>query len=149
MICREFFNIYCPRRSWSKVIFSQASVILFTGGGVCLSACWDITPDKADPLARRPPWQGDPLARRPPGKADHPPQQGDTPWQGGPPWQGRAPPCRADPPPPGRADPLARQTPPAQCMMGDTVNKRAVCILLECNSCYNSFLKFQLSHLAK
>ena len=31
--------------------------------------------------------------------------------------------------------PLARQTPLAQCMLGDTVNKRALCILLECNSC--------------
>ena len=41
-----------------------------------------------------------------------------------PPWQGNT--------------PLARQIhrqgdPPAQCMLGDTVNKRAVCILLECN----------------
>ena len=57
---------------WGKVIFSQASVILLTGGGVCLSACWD-TP----PLPGRPPCQGDPppskeipqgnpLPRRPP-----------------------------------------------------------------------------------
>ena len=56
-------------------------------------------------------------------------------------------PSKPDPPvkidPPDKADtPLARQTPPwqdrppsAQCMLGDTVNKRAVCILLECNSC--------------
>ena len=30
--------------------------------------------------------------------------------------------------------PRQEQTPaPAQCMLGDTVNKRAVCILLECN----------------
>ena len=42
------------------------------------------------------------------------------------PWQGR-PPSKADPP--GKADP------PAQCMLGDTINKRAVCILLECNPC--------------
>ena len=35
------------------------------------------------------------------------------------------------PPPP------ARQTPPAQYMLGDTVNKRAVCILLECNLVLN------------
>ena len=54
---------YRPQRSWGKVIFSQMSVILFTG--------------------------------------------------------------KADPPPP----------PLAQCMLGDTVNKRALCILLECNSC--------------
>ena len=57
---------------------------------------------------------------------------------------------RADIPPPGSihppgtrhplgADTLQEQTPPgtrhppAQCMPGDTVNKRAMCILLECN----------------
>ena len=34
--------------------------------------------------------------------------------------------------PPSRQSPL-EQTPPEQCMLGDTVNKRAVCILLECN----------------
>ena len=28
----------------AKVIFLHLSVILFTGGGVCLSACWDTTP---------------------------------------------------------------------------------------------------------
>ena len=44
-------------------------------------------------------------------------------------------------PTPGKADhsgketPRARQIPPAQCMLVDTVNKRAICILLECNSC--------------
>ena len=41
-------------------------------------------------------------------------------WDTHPPWQG---------------DPPGKETPPAQCMLGDTVNKRAVCILLECNSC--------------
>ena len=39
---------YRPQRSWGKVMFSQACVILFTGG-VCLSACWDTTPPGADP----------------------------------------------------------------------------------------------------
>ena len=41
-------------------------------------------------------------------------------------------------PPLGKADPPGKETPlpPVQCMLGDTVNKRAVCILLECNSCY-------------
>ena len=38
-----------------------------------------------------------------------------TPLARRPPWQGR---------------------PPTQCMLGDTVNKRAVCILLECNLVY-------------
>ena len=31
---RLALHIYRPQRSWGKVIFSQASVILFTGGGV-------------------------------------------------------------------------------------------------------------------
>ena len=44
-----FLFIYRPQRRSGKVIFSQASVILFTGGGVCLSECWDT------PLPRRPP----------------------------------------------------------------------------------------------
>ena len=39
-------------------------------------------------------------------------------------------------PPPGKADPPWQGDPPAQCMLGNTVNKRAVWILLECNSCY-------------
>ena len=41
---RRQAHIYRPQRSWGKVIFSQACVILFTGGGcVWLSACWDTT----------------------------------------------------------------------------------------------------------
>ena len=62
------------------------------------------------------------------------------PWQGDPP--GKADPTLGKADPPGKADAplLSRQTPrqgdpPAQCMLGDTVNKWAVCILLECNSC--------------
>ena len=33
---------------WGKVIILHLFVILFTGGGVCLSACWD-TPAKETP----------------------------------------------------------------------------------------------------
>ena len=107
----SMFNSLLPPANevWSKVIFSVVCVKNSVHRGVCLSACWDTTPpwQGRTPLARRPP-----LARQiPPGKAD-PPWQGDSPGKGRPPWQGR---------------------PPAQCMLGDTVNKRAVCILLECN----------------
>ena len=35
--------------------------------------------------------------------------------------------------PPGTRHPPGAGTPSVQCMLGDTVNKRAVCILLECN----------------
>ena len=90
-LCRLGYY-YRPQRSWSKVIFSQASVILFTGG-VCLSACWDTIPHQA------PPDQAPPRTRHPP------PHLGPV-------------------PPPG-----TRQAP----ILGDTVNERAVCILLECN----------------
>ena len=93
---------YRPQRSWGKVIFPQACVILFTGG-VCLSACWDTTPSGTDT-----------------------PEQ--TPWE-------QTPPCPlgADTPPTPRADPPGADTPLVQSMLGDTVNARAVRILLECN----------------
>ena len=39
----SWLNLYRPQRSCGKVMFSEASVILFTGG--CLpSACWDTSP---------------------------------------------------------------------------------------------------------
>ena len=34
-LCRLFFDLYRPQRSWGKVIFSQASVILSTEVGAC------------------------------------------------------------------------------------------------------------------
>ena len=39
--------------------------------------------------------------------------------------------------PPDQAPPSPKQTPPAQSMLGDTVNARAVRILLECNLVVN------------
>ena len=70
------------------------------------------------PPGKETPWQGrPPMARRPPpGKADHP---------------GKETPSKADPP--GKADPPDKADP----LLGDTVNKWAECILLECNSCCN------------
>ena len=96
------FN-YRPQRSWAKVMFLQASVILLTGG-VYLSASWDTSP-----RSRHPP------GSRPPG-ADTPPEQtspgADTPWSRHPPEQT---PPRADTPleqtPPGADTP--EQTPPS------------------------------------
>ena len=41
----------------AKVIFLHLSVILFTGGGICLSACWDTIP----------------RSRHTPGSRQHPP----------------------------------------------------------------------------
>ena len=92
---------------WGSVIFLHLSVILFTAG-VCLSACWDTHPPGS-----RHPW-----SRHPPPRSRHPPWE-QTPLEQTPSPRSRHPPMGADP--------------PAQCMLGDTVNKRAVCILLECN----------------
>ena len=71
---KEYF--YRPQRSWANVIFLQASVILSTGGGVCLSGCWDTTPQE-----QTPPWEQTPREQTPP-RADthrsrHPPK-GDS-----------------------------------------------------------------------
>ena len=56
------YHYYRPQRSWGKVMFSQACVILFTGGGggswgegVCLSACWDTIPPEQTPPEQTPP----------------------------------------------------------------------------------------------
>ena len=45
--CRKYH--YRPQRSWGKVMFLHLSVILFTGGIFCLSACWDIDPSRSRP----------------------------------------------------------------------------------------------------
>ena len=75
------------------------------GWGVCLSVCWDSRPPHT-PRNRSPRSRQPPGSRQPPPppRSRHPPGA-DTPWE---------------------------QTPLAQCMLGDTANKRAVRILLEC-----------------
>ena len=97
-------SCYWPQRSWAKVIFSQACVILSTGGeGVCLSACWDTSPLGAD----TPPGSRPPRSIHPPG-ADTPPTRH----------------------PPG-ADPPGADPPPGSRLQ-HTVYERPVRILLEC-----------------
>ena len=90
-------------------MFSQASVILFTGGSVHLSACWDT------PLSRHPPQEQTPPEQRCP-LEQTPPSQSRPPWEETP---------REQTPPQSRH-------PPVQSMLGDTVNARAVRTLLEC-----------------
>ena len=52
----------------AKVMFLLVSVILLTGGCVCLSACWDTTPPSRHlPGSRHPPEQTTPGSRHPPG----------------------------------------------------------------------------------
>ena len=100
-------NFYRPQRSWAKVMFLQASVILLTWGGVCLSACWDAHPPGADtplgadtPRTRHPPGTRHPHGADTPGSR-HPPRA-DTPWEQTPP---RSPPGI----PPGKQTPAYGQ----------------------------------------
>ena len=99
---------YCPQRSCGKVMFSQASVILFTGRrGVSV----------ADTPGQTPPWADTTQADTPPGRH----LQEDTP-----PWED-TPLGRHSPPgkhPPGQTPPgpvhAGIHTSPAQCMLGYT-----------------------------
>ena len=65
---------YCPQRSCGKVMLSQASVILFRRGEVCIPACTEADTPWADtPLGRHPSRQTPSWADTPPGR--HPPRQ--------------------------------------------------------------------------
>ena len=105
----SLIGYYRPQRSWGKVIFSQASVILLTGG-----VPGQVLPrSRYTPQTRYIPWdQLHPQTRYPPGPGTPPPQTRDT----------RRTRYTTSPGP---------GTPPEQCMLGDTGNKRAVRILLE------------------
>ena len=94
---------YHPQRSWGNIMFLHMSVILFMGGRGGLSHCMLGYTPPLGPEA------GTPQTRHPP--------VADTPRPGT---------------PPRTRHPLAA-APPAQCMLGDTANKRVVRILLECN----------------
>ena len=116
---------YRPQRSRGKVMFLPVSVILFTGGG--LPHCMLGYTPPAGPKAGTPLGSGHPLGTNTP--------QEQTPPGTRPPWEQASDPPGADPsqtrhPPPG-ADPL-----PVQCILGDTGNKQAVRILLQCNLVY-------------
>ena len=124
-------------------MFSQACVILFTGGDVCLSACWDTTPPRSrHPWEQTPPWSRHPLRADTPSRADTPPRA-DTPLKSRHPPGSRHPqeqtPPGADPlpleetHPPEHTPPQRADTPPPAQRLGDKVNERAVRILLECN----------------
>ena len=109
------------KRSFRRLCFYTClSVILFTGWGVSASVHAGIhplgqTPPEQTPPGRHPPGRY-PLGRHPLGRHPHP---------------GRHPPGQTAPwemtPPRSRLPP-----PPVQCILGDTGNKLAVPILLEC-----------------
>ena len=103
------FNYYRPQRSWGKVMFSQACVILFTGGSASVLAGIH-TPPGAD---THPPGADTPGSRHPPGADTHPPGA-DTPGSRHPPWSRH---------PPEQTPQEQTHTPPS--MQGDTVNARA------------------------
>ena len=64
------FDIYRKQRSWGEVIFSQASVILFTGGGLPQCMLGYHPPARQTPSGKADaPRQGDPSGKAdPPGK---------------------------------------------------------------------------------
>ena len=67
---------YRPQRSWAKVMFLQASVILLTGG--CLPQCMlRYTP----PRSRHPPWEQIPPWEQTPPRSRHTPQTKYTPLE--------------------------------------------------------------------
>ena len=111
---------YRPQRSWGKVIFSQASVILLTGGGCLLRGVLCVVSQHA--LRQTPPGTDTPGSR-------HPQDQTLPPDQ--------TPPGTKHPPPPGpdtpHSSPDQTPSPLEQSMLRDTVNLQAVRILLECN----------------
>ena len=107
------FYVLLPHANevWGKVIFLHLSVILFTGGGV---------PGQVHPPAG-PTGQVHPPSRYTTPKRYTPPGR-YTPWQVHPPQQVQP-----------RTDTPLASTPPPSNVCWDTVNKRAVRILLECN----------------
>ena len=80
---------YQPQRSWNKVKFSQASVILLLGGSAARGMVWsrhppgaenppEQTPQSRHPPEQTPPWEQTPPRADTPTGAEHPPGA-DTP----------------------------------------------------------------------
>ena len=101
------------KRSLRRLCFYTClSFILFTGGGEYLTR---YIPPTQTPS----PQPGTPPGANPPPDQVYPPRSRHPPGPGTPPL--------------GQVHPLGPGTPPEQSMLGDTVNVRAVRILLECN----------------
>ena len=104
------FNFYRPQRSWGKVMFLQASVILSTGVGLPQCMLGYHTP----PRSRHRPGADTPLGAHTL-QSRHPPRSRHSPWEETPPWSTpppkQTPPPEQTPPPPG-ADTTWEQTPP-------------------------------------
>ena len=98
----------------------------FCSRGVSLSQCMlGYTPRRADPPGADPPSRHPPGSRHPPWGEQNLLLGADT--------SPEADTSREQTPPRSRHSPGSRHClPPVQCMLGDTGNKRVVCILLEC-----------------
>ena len=104
---------YRPQRSWAKIMFLQASVILSTKG-VCLSACWDTPPQEQTPLQEQTPQEQTP-PRAETTHSRHSPLEQTPPLGADPPWEqtpsgADTPPCRSRHPL-GAGPPPGKQTP--------------------------------------
>ena len=105
--CKDFY--YRPQRSWAKVMFLQAPVILSTERGGCLPQCkqgyhshpptpWEQTPPGADTPPDQTPTRPDPPGAYAPNPREQRPPEPTTP-------------PGAHPQPPGADTPPGKQTP--------------------------------------
>ena len=109
---------------------------------------WDQGPGKPPgtrytppPGPGTPPWE-----QTLPRDQVHPPWEQTPPGPGTPPWEQTLPRDQVHPPL-GADTPWSRPPPPVQSMLEDTVNARAVRILLECNLVFKHFrFKFDEKH---
>ena len=120
---KPFYCYYRLQRSWAKVMFLQASVILLTGGVSASVHAGIHTPQEQTP----PREQTHPSKQTPPG-ADTPPKQT--------PLGSRHPPKQT---PPTSRHPPGADTPP-ESRLQHTVNERPVRVLLECILVTNIFV---------
>ena len=95
-------------------------------------------PGSRHPPEQTPPWEHTPPRSRHTPTPEQTPPGADTPQEHTPLQQT---PPGADTPPPEQTPSRSRHPPQAQSMLGDTVNARAIRILLECN-----LVKFKVLH---
>ena len=122
IICITYYR---PQTKFAKFMFLHVSVILSTVrvGGLPQCMLGYHTPqDQAAPPGPGTPWEQTPRGQTPLDQA--------PPWDQTPPWTR---PSQTRHPPGTRPLPLRNQ-----CILGDTVNKRAVCIVLECNLVFSA-----------
>ena len=144
-VLQKFVNFYHQQRSWGKVIFSEAcvkkSVHWGWGGGIPACLAGHMTNQQYISSCT----VGESQLVRGQHTGNIKCMMGQVTWYT--PWAG-TPPGRSSQTgtPPGSRHPPGADTTPVQCMLGDTGNKRAVRILLECNLVIVSFLLRKLNN---